>query len=123
MKRFVSSAVYAMAMFVAMTFVACNEYDEENFSRPVRTYEVIVDAIGNLSAEETVLLNEALLESSVDTSVMRVRTDDVTNVAKRIEVRLENVNTAMMIGFMAEGQEGSGRYAARAVIGNYGSRP
>lgn len=123
MKRFVSSAVYVMAMFVAMTFVACNEYDEENLSRPVRTYEVIVDAIGELSVEETVLLNEALVESNVDTSVMRVRTDDVTNVARRIEARLENVNTAMMVGFLAEGQEGNGRYAARAVIGGYGCRP
>ncbi len=118
MKRFVSSAIYMVAMFVAMTFVACNEYDEDDFSRPSRTYEVIVKTSADLTNAETVILNDALVESEIDTSSMRVQTNDVSKLASSIESRLNGINTAMMIGFRVQGHE-EGRYAARVLIAGY----
>lgn len=119
MKRFVFSAIYMVAMFVAMTFVACNEYDEEDFSRPTRTYEVIKD-ISNLTDAECLALNNVLAECNVDTSVWLVQTDNITLVASTIKARLkERVSTAMMIGFKAQGNGQEDRFAARVVIGDY----
>jgi len=119
MKRFVFSAIYVIAMFVAMSFVACNEYDEDALSRPSRMYEVIVETSGNLTTVETAILTDALIESNVDTSQMRVQTDDITKVASNIKSRLDEINTAMMIAFKVEGVDQDGRYAARVFVGGY----
>ena len=120
MKRFVFSAIYLMATFVAMTFVACNEFDED-LSRPIRTYEVVRDISGDLTDAESLALYNALIESNVDTSVWLIQTDNITMVASQIEERLkESVSTAMMIGFKAQGHGQEDRYAARIIIGNYG---
>lgn len=120
MKRFVSSVIYMMAWIVAMTLVACNEYDEEDISRPSQVYDVQVETLNTLTDAETVQLNEALAEGSVDTLSMCVRTDDINSVAARIKNRLADVNTAMMIGFKVQGSRQEDRYAARIIIGNFG---
>ena len=120
MKRFVLSTIYVMALFVVSALTACNEYDEEDILvRESRTYEVVIKTSSDLTMTEQAIVNEALTQNAVDVATMRVETDDIGRVAKGVLVQLDEVQTAMMVGFRVEGR-GDDRFAAKVLVAGYG---
>ena len=102
------------------TWVACNEDNVLYEDRAERTFEVVVLAETSLTDAEEAMVAEVLADNKVDTSSMLVTTDNVAALASTIELQLEPVETAMMIGFKLEDRESTDeRYAARVVLGGY----
>lgn len=119
MKRFLNFTVCMVTVMGAL--VACNEDDflYEN-NREERTFEVVVVAETCLTDADAAIVATVLTDNNVDTSSMLVTTGNVVELASTIELQLEPVESAMMIGFKLEGRDASDeRYAARVVLGGY----
>ena len=120
MKRFLKFTVCMATVMGA--WVACNEEDNlfyEN-NREERTFEVVVVAETSLTDTDAAMVATVLADNKVDTSSMLVTTSNVAELASTIELQLEPVESAMMIGFKLEGRnESDERYAARVVLGGF----
>lgn len=86
MKRFL--LLFIVALMAAFSFVACNENDEDEI-RVFRTYKVSVKVEGSMTDADYICIDQALIDSKVDTSVMQVRTEDVHRLSQHMKSRLD----------------------------------
>lgn len=115
MKRFV---YFATLMVTSLTFLTgCNEYDD-NELLPAQTYQVSVETKGALSEADQISLSSAMMAHHVDPVSNLVTTDNLPQVVKSMRNELNEVSTAMMIGFKLQ-EETSDRYVATIVLGGY----